>query len=733
MGKPFFWWEVLPSSNAVPPWAFSFNKHAWKVLKDSLQSDDTIATGSGADTITTTEILDKISLGNGADDLTASAFVGTVLAGRGDDTVRLEAGAGNVYMGNGDDLLSLSNFVEHASGGRGSDTLEFGFNAGEADISVLGSKVIFTDRFTGEEMTTTGFEAFEFADRSFTKSDIKELFGPDAEVPALQVGGGTQVLSVNDPDPTISVIWDRVIQQAVIENEGPNGPTIASRAYAMMHTAMYDAWSAYDATATYVSLDAEGDNQEVSGSAADKMKAMSFAALTVLENLFPGQQELYRSVMETRLGYSLESDGSREADIGIDAAEDLLALRANDGSNQQNGYADTTGYTPFNPSPSQINDITRWTPENIPLDPEDGPPEQDFLSAHWLNVEGFGLAEKEDGSTEFSTTLPPPPKGFFTDAFAGSSLDFNAKEIILNAAVTLDGQLYSAGDTVAVSKALIGTVINADFIAQAEEVVALSAALTDEQKIIAEFWEDGGGTAFPPGTFMAFAQFVSARDENSLDQDAQMFMMMANAVMDAGIATWQSKIEYDYVRPVRLIRDLGELELIGTLGTDDVTGEQGYVIEAFAGFNEDGTGRGTQTILAENFVTFQRPGADPSPPFAEYTSGHSAFSSAGAEVLLRFTGSDQFGGSATFEPDTIQFEAGVPENEVTLAWETFSDAADEAGFSRLYGGIHFVDGDENGRTLGREVGGSAYETALAFISGNATDEDRPFYEEFSFL
>ena len=316
---------------------------------------------------------------------------------------------------------------------------------------------------------------------------------------------------------------------------------------------------------------------------------------------------------------------------------------------------------------------------------------------------------------------------------AGASLDLNTRQILLDAAVTVDGVNYSAGDTIDVSKALIGSVINAEFIAQAEEVVSFSAALTDEQKIIAEFWEDGGGTAFPPGTFMAFAQFVSARDDHSLDQDAKMFLAMSNAVMDAGISTWQSKVEYDYARPVRVIRDLGELGLIGEEGVDENTGETGWVIDAFGGFNADGSGRGTQTILAENFITFQRPGADPSPPFAEYTSGHSAFSAAGAEVLRLFTGSDQFGGSVTFAPDTIQFEDGVPENEVTLDWETFTDAADEAGISRLFGGIHFNDGDMNGRSLGRDVGAAAYEKAQEFVEGTALDEDRPFFgDEFVF-
>ncbi|WP_196223111.1 vanadium-dependent haloperoxidase, partial [Roseibium sp. RKSG952] len=253
------------------------------------------------------------------------------------------------------------------------------------------------------------------------------------------------------------------------------------------------------------------------------------------------------------------------------------------------------------------------------------------------------------------------------------------------------------------------------------------ANLTDEEKVIAEFWEDGGGTAFPPGTFMTFAQYVSARDENTLDEDAQLFFAMSNAEMDAGIATWQAKVEYDYARPVRVIRDLGELGLIGEEGVDEVTGETGYVIEAFAGFDEDGNGLGTQTILAENFVTYQLPNGNPSPPFAEYVSGHSTFSAAGAEVLEQFTGSDEFGASVTFNADASVFENGVPDTAVTLEWATFSEAADEAGISREYGGIHFEEGDLYGRELGEEIGSSAYDQAQAFIDGTATDEDRPFF------
>ncbi|MEO0406294.1 MAG: calcium-binding protein, partial [Cyanobacteria bacterium P01_A01_bin.135] len=253
------------------------------------------------------------------------------------------------------------------------------------------------------------------------------------------------------------------------------------------------------------------------------------------------------------------------------------------------------------------------------------------------------------------------------------------------------------------------------FIAQAEEVIDFSKDLNDEGRLIAEFWEDGGGTSFPPGTWMTFGQFVSARDNNSLDEDVELFFTLGNAVFDAGVATWEAKVFYDYVRPIRAIRNLGELGLIGEFDPD----LGGFAIEAYAG-----PGQGTQKILATDFITYQTPNADVSPPFAEYTSGHSAFSASAATVLELLSGSDRFGSSVTFQPGESRFDVGVtPAEELTLAWDTFSFAADEAGLSRLYGGIHFTDGDVNGRSLGQQIGVSAFETAQFFINGG---EESPF-------
>jgi hypothetical protein len=204
-------------------------------------------------------------------------------------------------------------------------------------------------------------------------------------------------------------------------------------------------------------------------------------------------------------------------------------------------------------------------------------------------------------------------------------------------------------------------------------------------------------TVLPPGHFDLFAQFVSLRDGHTFDQDVQLFFILTNAVFDAGIGAWDAKNHYDYVRPITAIHYL----------------KRGQKVRAWAG-----PGLGTRAIAGESWRPYQ-PDWFPTPPFSEYVSGHSTFSAAGAEVLKRFTGSDEFGASITITQGDLGIEPGVPARPVTLSWDTFTAAADEAGISRRYGGIHFEDGDLEGRKLGRAVGALAWATARGYIEGRA--------------
>jgi hypothetical protein len=114
---------------------------------------------------------------------------------------------------------------------------------------------------------------------------------------------------------------------------------------------------------------------------------------------------------------------------------------------------------------------------------------------------------------------------------------------------------------------------------------------------------------------------------------------------------------------------------------------------------------GVDWIRAVDWVPYQRP-TFVTPAFAAYVSGHSAFSRAAAEVLAGVTGSEYFpGGMATHTvaAGDLLHEAG-PSADVELQWATYFDASDDAGRSRIYGGIHITADDYAGRVIGSEVG-----------------------------
>jgi hypothetical protein len=248
---------------------------------------------------------------------------------------------------------------------------------------------------------------------------------------------------------------------------------------------------------------------------------------------------------------------------------------------------------------------------------------------------------------------------------------------------------------------------SATFLQQAKDVVDLSAGLTDEQKMIAEYWANGPRSELPPGHWDLFAQLISARDHHTVDEDVKMFFAVTNAIFDAGISCWDAKRHFDSVRPVTAIPFLFH----------------GHQIRAWGG-----PGKGTVTMDGSQWIPYQL-STFPTPPFPEYMSGHSTFSAAGAEILKLFTRSDRFGASVTFAPGSSVTEPGLtPQHAVTLRWATFSEAADQAGISRRYGGIHFELGDLAGRACGRRVARQAWKKAQSLFHGGSDrdDDDQPW-------
>ncbi|MFH7027526.1 MAG: DUF6851 domain-containing protein [Heteroscytonema crispum UTEX LB 1556] len=447
--------------------------------------------------------------------------------------------------------------------------------------------------------------------------------------------------------PTVVVEWNDVCLAAIRETHP--GPPMVARALAILHTAIYDAWAAYDTVAIATRLGRFLRRPIAEHTPENKNRAISYAAYHALADLFPSVISMFNEVMG-KLGYNpadTSFDITTPTAIGNLAAQAVITFRHGDGSNQlgdlhPGAYSDYTGYAPVN-TPDQINHPNRWQPLRV-SDGKGSFVVQKFIAPHWSFVTPFALK---------------------------SSLQFLPQD---------KPNLYPSNE----------------YKKQAQQVLDYSANLTDKQKVIAEYWADGPSSELPPGHWCLFAHFVSERDNHDVDADVKMFFALTNAILDASIVCWSVKRVFDYVRPVTAIHYLFK----------------GKKVKAWAG-----VGLGTQEINGEDWQPYQATTVI-TPPFAEYFSGHSTFSAAGAEILKRFTKSDVFGYTYIQKAGTSRVEPGiVPATDITLTWKTFSDAADEAGISRCYGGIHFEEGDLAGRKVGRKIADQAWDKAQAYICG----------------
>jgi hypothetical protein len=184
-----------------------------------------------------------------------------------------------------------------------------------------------------------------------------------------------------------------------------------------------------------------------------------------------------------------------------------------------------------------------------------------------------------------------------------------------------------------------------------------SSTRTAEQTEIAWFWKACERTPTPPGQWNQITQIVARQRGTTLAENARLFALLNLAMADAGIMSWDCKYKFNYWRPVQAIRS--------TRVTDDPA-----------------TGGDPRWLpLIET------------PPFPAYTSGHSSFSGTASRVLANFFGTDHV--SFTLTSDSLP--------GVRRSFKSFSQAADEAGMSRIYGGIHWqfdnTDGLASGRTL----------------------------------
>ncbi len=464
--------------------------------------------------------------------------------------------------------------------------------------------------------------------------------------------------------------WNEAALQGVRDSK--IGPPMVARALAIVHTCAYDAWAAYDHRALGTRLGAALRRPSREHTLANINKAISFAAYRAAVDLFPGSRLKVFDPLMGSLGYdphNTTTDVTTPSGVGNIAAAAVLAFRHRDGANQLGdepggsgaSYSDYTGYvSPNGPMDLRasfdrllVADPNAWQPLRY-VDATGALVTQPFVGSQWQHVTPFALISPAQ------LRSPTGPAKFGADMYAS----------------------------------------------QAQALLELSAGLTDEQKMIAEYWADGPHSELPPGHWDLFGQFVSRRDYHGahkpgVEADVKLFFALTNAIFDASICCWDNKRAFASVRPITALRYLF----------------QGQQVRAWGG-----PYRGTQLIRGEDWFPYQAT-TFPTPPFPEYSSGHSTFSAAGAEVLRLYTGKDTFGASVTFPAGSSKFESGaVPATDVTLRWAKFREAADQAGMSRRYGGIHFEQGDLDARAAGRLVAQQAWATAQTYFNGTAQED-----------
>jgi VCPO second helical-bundle domain len=316
---------------------------------------------------------------------------------------------------------------------------------------------------------------------------------------------------------------------------------------------------------------------------------------------------------------------------------------------------------------------------------------QDFSDAHWCFVTPFALPSEQSEASQSRNDCPMP------------------------------GELRSL---LAPGPAKYG---DPEYTAQAQELVELSSHLTDRQKMIAEFWVEGfvltnpsleRSDASEPDAALAhwlqFAEYVSDRDHHSLDDDVKMYFALSNALMDTGIATAATKRTYNSVRPITAITFLYKDKRIPARSS--------FSADANPASKTAAPAKEGEAINGSQWMPYQ-PISDPTPPSPEFVSAQSAYSAAAARILALWTGSDRLGESVTLEKGSSKIEPGItPREPITLHWDTFSQAANQAGMSGRYAGIHFRRSDLAGRALGRAVADLAWTKAQSLFNGSANPE-----------
>lgn len=448
--------------------------------------------------------------------------------------------------------------------------------------------------------------------------------------------------------------WLDIVQEATareVERSGAR-PTINARAFAIWATAVYDAWAAYDATAVGSRLGGTLRRPPAERNDENREAAIAYASHAALAYVYPEDGEFLDAEMRRR-GYDpgiRSDDPSSPAALGRAAAAAVVEYRRHDGANQHGDepggdgtpYGDYTDYEPVNP-PDRIVDPDRWQPIEFTM-PDGSKVTPGFLTPHWYRVKPFAIERPEQ-------FRPGPPPRTDTD--------------------------------------------DATLRREVEVVLAYNRHLTKEEKAVVEFMRDGPRSTGQSGHWLRFAQDVSRRDHQNLEQDVKLYFAVANVAHDAFVACWETKRHYDSSRPWTLVRHYyAGQRIVGWAGPEG----------------------GVREMPAEEWHPYS-PLSFITPPFPGYTSGHATVSGACSKLLELFTGSDEYG--FLERRPHCELTERVAGDEVDLDLPTFSAVAEMAAKSRALGGYHIPVDNEVGLRVGRELAEWSWPRYRAYFEGTA--------------
>jgi len=575
---------------------------------------------------------------------------------------------------------------------------------------------------------------------------------------------------------SVARVWDEALLDA-IRRDVP-APTVHARNLFHTSAAMWDAWAAYDPAADGYFVHEKHEADDVQ---AAREAAISYAAYRILLYRYSraaGLQETFDELVSTmeslcyRIDY-VSTEGDSPAALGNRIAAAVIDYGRGDGSLEQQRYVDTE-YRPVNEPMvvaepgADMRDPNRWQPLALTqLVAQNGLPipgnVQRFIGPHWGHVKAFALPGSPDG-LPIDPGAPPLLGNPASDAaFKRQAVDLIrlSSELDPSDGVKIDIGPGAFGDNSLGTNDGDGHHENP---ATGEPYAPNRVPRGDYGRVLAEFWADGPNSETPPGHWNTVANEVSdspgfafriggeGPEVDRLEWDVKLYFALNGAVHDAAVAAWGVKGFYDSVRPISMIRYMGGkgqstdpggpaydpdgLPLVPGLvevitARSSAPGERHehladhvgeIAIRAWRGTPQDpaSDSSGVGWIRAVEWVPYQAP-TFVTPAFAGYVSGHSTFSRAAAEVLTAFT-RDQYFPGGIFEWNVpaggLNIDAG-PSREVTLQWATYFDAADSAGISRLFMGIHISADDFEGRKIGSICGKEAWALALRYFAGSA--------------